>query len=252
MTKPCPSCGSAVDQMAATCPTCAWSFTGAQAGTAMQLMSAPVKRPKIPVEVDLVVDIDITGSSAPFAEGIRGNLGILLDKIEEKAKGVRVWLLTHGDEDFGQQPTIITAGAGRDEAVEAVKRLFFDGGGDEAEHHLNALHFILQSIPFTSDPRRSRGAIISFTTASSKPVTGGRTPRDIGAEIAGRNLIACFVAEPYDDLNEVVEASGAFLFPISATPSPADMQTVAGQVAASIVASIRTTGTVTAAVSPAQ
>lgn len=107
MTMSCPSCQSNVDQAVhAECPTCGWAFSQAPQMTAIR----PATRPKIQVKVELACTVDRTGSSQHFANGIRKGVPMILDQIQAKARGLRVWLQTHGDEDCGQQSVLLTDG----------------------------------------------------------------------------------------------------------------------------------------------
>lgn len=233
----CPSCGTPVDTtMSPACPACAWDFGDATAGRPATVIQ-PAARPKLPVEVIVGLGIDITGSSGPFASGIRGNTQVLLPPIEAKAASIKVTVQTHGDEDDGQFPTLVADSVSVGEAIAAVQALHFDGGGDPPEHHLNAIEQLASTLPVTASGRQ-RGALVFFTTADSKPARSGRTPEEIGAELLKKQLIVCLVGEPGTQLERVGRACNAFMFPIDPNPSPADMKRVAEQVAASIVASL--------------
>jgi hypothetical protein len=215
---------------------CAWDF-GTSPTPRPTTVIQPASRPKLPVDVILGIGIDITGSSGPFADGIRGNVEALLRAIEAKAASLKTTVQAHGDEDDGQFPTLVADAAPVAEAVAAVQALHFDGGGDPPEHHLNAIEQLASTLPVGAGGRQ-RGALVLFTTADSKPARSGRTPEQIGAELQRKQLIVCLVGEPRTQLERVGHACGAFMFPINATPSPADMKRVAEQVAASIVASL--------------
>ena len=234
---PCPSCGTTVDTAAdPICPMCGWAFEKVQARPATVIQ--PATRPKLPVDVSVGLGIDITGSSEPFATGIRGNINTFLRTIDAKAKSVTVSVQTHGDEDDGQFPTLIADAASVADSVAAVQALHFDGGGDPSEHHLTAIEQLAATLPVPAGAGRQRLALVFFTTADSKPARSGRTPEQIGAELVKQQLIVCLVGEPGTQVERVGRACGAFLCPIAATPSPADMTRVAEQVAASIVASL--------------
>ncbi len=237
MISSCPSCGTRVDATAIpTCPVCAWDFGTANAGRPTTVIQ-PAARPKLPVDVIVGLGIDVTGSSGPFADGIRGNVDALLRAIDAKAASLKTTVQTHGDEDDGQFPTLVADSASVAEATAAVQALHFDGGGDPPEHHLNAIEQLASTLPFAAGGRQ-RGALVFFTTADSKPARSKRTPEQIGAELLKKQLIVCLVGEPGTQVERVGRACNAFMFPIDANPSPADMKRVAEQVAASIVASL--------------
>ncbi len=233
----CPSCGSQIDDpKSGVCAHCGWQMqTGA--APAEPVVSVSMKPRKIPVAVDLVMDIDITASSLAFSQGIVESAATLLDHLQRKARALRVWVVTHGDRDCGQPPRLVADAAEPQAALEAIRRLRFAGGGDPPEHHLDAWEWILDFIPLSDDPTVARGCIVSFTTAGSKPATSGRSPKEIGARVADKNIVACLVCERVAELEELCNAANGFLFPISATPARGEMEKVAKLVARSIVAS---------------
>lgn len=234
----CPSCGTQVDTNSSSCPVCAWDFAGGAAGSARPAtVIQPSTRPKLPVTVLVGLDVDITGSSGPFADGIRANIDLLARGIDAKAASSKWYVQTHGDEDDGQVPTLVVDGGPATDAVAAVRSLHFDGGGDPPEHHLNAIEHLASLLPAAAGTQQ-RTALVSFTTADTKPARSGRTPEDIGAELLKKQWIVCLVGEPGTQLDRLGRACNAFMFPISATPTPAEMKRVAEQVAASIVASL--------------
>lgn len=234
----CPSCGTQADPAATpTCPVCGWAFAPASAAPSPPTIQ-PATRPKIPVEVILGLGIDITGSSQPFADGIRGNIDALLQAIEAKAASVRVTVQSHGDEDDRQQPTLVADGVPVVDAITAVKALIFDGGGDPAEHHLNAIEQLANTMTVVPGGGRQRGALVFFTTADSKPARSGKTATQIGADLRCRGLIVCMVGEAGTCIEAVASASQGFFFRIDANPNPDEMRRVAAQIAASIVATL--------------
>lgn len=233
----CPSCGTQADPAATpTCPVCGWGFAAASAAPSHPTIQ-PATRPKIPVEVIVGLGIDITGSSKRFADGIRGNIDALLHAIEAKAAAVRLTVQSHGDEDEHQQPTLVADGVSVAEAVTAVRALIFDGGGDPAEHHLNAIEQLTHTMTVVPGGRQ-RGALVFFTTADSKPARSGKTAAQIGADLRSRGFIVCMVGEAGTCIETVASASQGFFFRIDANPNPDEMRRVAAQIAASIVATL--------------
>ena len=102
----------------------------------------------------------------------------------------------------------------------------------------------MDTVPWTNDPTSARGAILAFTTADSKPAGSGRTARELGEEIARRGLLLYMVAEHTSQLQQLVDAAGGLMFPISNDPDPANMQKIAARISASIVQTLATGGTV--------
>ncbi len=167
--------------------------------------------------------------------GIRRSLPMIMEQIESKAKSLRVWLQTHGDEDFGQQPVLLTDGGTRSEAEADLGTVVFEGGGDPPEHHLNGIENLADMVPWTDDPQKARGALIAFLTAETKPSSSGRTPAEIGRDLNERGMLLYLVCQPTPSLNELCDAAGGLMFQITNSPSRSEMQRIAAQLSASIL-----------------
>lgn len=240
MTICCPSCQHEVDQaLHPDCPSCGWAFSSSPQMTAIR----PAGRPKIQMEVELACTVDRTGSSKRFAEGIRKSVPLILDSVQAKARWVKVWMRTHGDEDCGQQSVLLTDGGTPSQAIQDLGSIVFEGGGDPPEHHLSGIEDLLDQTPWKGDPQHARGALIAFLTADTKPARSGKTPRQLGEEIRNRGILFYLVCEPYPQLDELCQAAGGLLFRITNDPQPADLQKIAGQIAASVVYAAATGGT---------
>lgn len=230
----CPSCDQAITATDHTCATCGFALV--RPGRSAQTVIRPVARPKIPVEVTVGIAIDTTGSSAQFADGIRNSTEAMLRPVEAKAASVRCVVQTHGDEDEGQMPTVVADGVTCADAVTTVQALVFDGGGDPAEHHLDAVEHLMNVLP--SSQGRRRVAMIVFTTDDTKAAKSGRSAANIGADLQHRGIIVCFVGTPGTGLEALTAAAGGFFFEIDRTPSSDEMQTVVARISASIIASV--------------
>ncbi len=247
MSTECPSCRKELSQpRPAHCPYCGWRFEP-KAGA--PVLTKPAPRPKLPVDLVLAVDIDRTGSSSRFQEGIDRSLEQILPALEHKVASVKGFLWSHGDLDEGQQPVLLTDGAGAGQMLADAKTIVYDGGGDPPEHHCDAVENLLQNVPWAAQTRAGRGAIIGFMTAYSKPARSGRSAREIGEKVARKGILFYLICEPTPTLAELCEAAGGLMFRISNDPEPEQMQAIAAQVGASIVASVTAGSTVPLSVS---
>ena len=201
----------------------------------MVMPSAGVR--KVPVQVDLVFAIDRTGSSHEFAEGIRKAIPMIAHPVVEKAARVRFFLQTHGDLDYNEQPVMLVHDGSLDEVVTAAQHLIFEGGGDPAEHHAHGLETVLDSVDWGMPPR-TRGAIVLFTTADTKPSPSGRSLQQIGQALAARGVLLFAVSQLEPGIRALVGASQGMAFPISNEPGVAEMQSITAKVAASVTDSI--------------
>ena len=243
----CQSCQSLVDADKNTaCPVCGFALGAAPAASAP--IVRPAARPKVLPEIDLAITIDRTGSSLQFADGIRGSLPLMFDPIKARAPKLRVWLQSHGDEDEGQMPVLLTDAGTPEQAADDAKKIIFDGGGDPPEHHASAIENLFHTVSWTANPKSSRGAIVAFLTADTKPSRSGKTPKEIGEAIRAKNLLLFLVCEPTPSLHEMCQAAQGLMFTISKTPSMDDMSKIAAAMAKSIMLTVSTGGTVPMAV----
>jgi hypothetical protein len=238
----CPSCQQAVPAASPTCPNCGWNFNPAGSLVRPSLVK-PAARPKIQVEVDLGITVDRTGSSAPFSTGIPITLETILKQVAAKARSVRCWLQSHGDLDLGEQMVLHTDGGTPEQAIADIKQITYDGGGDPPEHHLDAIEHLVSTVPWIADPSRARGAILGFMTADTKPARSGVTARQLGEAIKQRGLLLYLVCEPMPALDELIRAASGMMFAISNAPNPTDLQRIAAQMSASILATVAKGGT---------
>ncbi|MDO9016920.1 MAG: hypothetical protein Q8S73_20355 [Deltaproteobacteria bacterium] len=240
-TQSCPRCGEQLPSAVDAPPMEARLVPGAQTSRLAHVIAGS-RRPRVPVKVQLAVDVDRTASSAPFRLGIHGNVTAILAAIEPRVGELTTWVFSHGDEDYGQRPVLHLSGGSSTEAVAAVTAIDFEGGGDPPEHHLDGVEFALKNLPIASD-RQTRAALVCFCSSDTKPARTGRSARAIGEDLRRRGIITCIVAEPVAELRALCEAAEGEFITISATPTPTDMERVAGRVSASIMASLTAGGT---------
>lgn len=241
MMMTCPSCQTEVEATCDVCPTCGWKLREDGGSVPFTVQAS---RPKIPVEVTIAFDVDRTGSSAKFRKGIPKTAEIICKRVDVKARELTTYVFSHGDLDEGQQPLLHTDGEPYDVALADIRAIDYGGGGDPPEHHLDGLEHVLRTVPWPADPSRSRGAVVAMMTADTKPHTSGLTASELGEMIKRQGLFLCLVCEPTPTLKQVADAAGGLLFRISNDPDAEEIDQVAAQVAASVVASISGGGTV--------
>lgn len=240
----CPSCQMPVPASSPdVCPNCAYKDNtgGSKVGPSLV---RPACRPKIQCEVDLAVTVDRTGSSERFKVGIPMTFEMIVMQLVAKARSVKCWVASHGDLDEGQDFVIHTDGGTPQQAIEDIKKICFGGGGDPPEHHLDAVESLLNKVPWSANPARARGAIVLFCTADTKPAKSGISARDLGAEIKRRGILLYLVAEPTPTLQELVSAADGLMFQITNSPDSTELQKIASQLGASILATVASGGTV--------
>jgi hypothetical protein len=204
----------------------------------------PAARPKIQSDVELAATVDRTGSSEPFAVGIPLTYETIVKQVAAKARSVKCWVASHGDLDLSEPFVLHTDGGTPEQAIEDVKKITYGGGGDPPESHLDAVESLLNKVPWTANPARARGAILAFTTADSKPARSGISARDLGAEIKRRGVLLYLVCEATPTLQDLVNSAEGLMFQITNSPDPAELQKIAAQLAASIVATVASGSTV--------
>lgn len=239
----CPSCQSEVEASTDVCSSCGWKFNRTLGKPGISIVR-PATRPKIQCEVDLAATVDRTGSSLRFQVGIPKTFEMIVTQVGSKARSVKCWLGSHGDLDEGQTFIIHTDGGSPEQAIEDIKKISYGGGGDPHEHHLDAIESVLNMVPWRADPSRARGAILAFMTADTKSAKSGISACDLGEEIKNRGVLLYLVCEPTPTLQELVNAADGLMFQISNNPDPSELQRVASQLAASIVAKVASGSTV--------
>lgn len=239
----CPSCQTQVDASVDVCPSCGWRFN-TSCGKPGPSLVRPATRPKIQCEVDLAATVDRTGSSERFQTGIPQTFEMIVSQLKVKAREVKCWLASHGDLDEGQDFIIHTDAGTPEQAVEDLKKISYGGGGDPPEHHLDSIEVLLNRVPWTADPSRARGAIVAFMTADTKPAKSGISAAALGKQIKDKGILLYLVCEPTPTLQELASAAEGLVFQISNKPNPAELQRVASQLAASIVATVASGSTV--------
>lgn len=236
MSQSCPSCQALVKSNEDACNLCGWQFEKQPRKT--KVVTKAAARPKMPITVEMNFDADRTGSSDQFSNGILEAVRMILNSLEESTQSVVCRVQTHGDQDEGQMPILLVENAGFDETIEAIKSITFEGGGDPPEHHLDAIEHLVNTTPWSMEPGKVRGAIVSFLTADSKPATTGSTATQIGQRIKDQGVLLYLVCQPTKTLQELVEAADGLMFEISNSPKLEEMQKIAGQLAASIVSTV--------------
>lgn len=239
----CPSCQTQINTSGDICPSCGWRFN-VSIGKAGPSIVRPAARPKIQCEVDIAVTVDRTGSSERFRAGIPQTYEMIVSQVKAKARETKCWLASHGDLDEGQDFIIHTDSGNPKQAIADIKKISYGGGGDPEEHHLDAIETLFNRVPWTADLSRARGAILAFMTADTKPAKSGISAAALGKQIKDKGILLYLVCEPTLTLQELASAADGLIFQISNNPDPTEMQKIAAQLAASIVATVAGGGTV--------
>lgn len=241
--KQCHACGHQIKQVTIINPlTNASPSTGINMSS--QFLGGIVSRIKLPVKVTIAITIDRTGSSKTFQVGITKTIASVLPSVEAKAQIVNCYLQSHGDLDDDQLPVLHSEAVSPSQIIQDAQKICYGGGGDLDEHHLDGIESLLQTVPWSLD-KASRSVMLVFVTADSKPARSGRSPQDIGKAIKDRGIMLFLVGEPDTCLEDVVNAAKGFFFPITNDPTQKELETIAGQISASIAQSISSgTGTV--------
>ncbi|HEY2136313.1 MAG TPA: hypothetical protein VGH49_10510, partial [Xanthobacteraceae bacterium] len=185
------------------------TLTTVPAGTLPALSDQVVlksKRRVLPLGIDLAITIDGTGSSQAFAAGIPATVRLIGDEISKKVANMRVYLQKHGDLDYGEAPVMLTGRGMLDQAYAEVDCIRFGGGGDAEEHHLDGVETLFEAVPWQGRQLQSRGCIILFATADTKPLRSGASARELGERIRNAGVMLYAVCEPSAQLNEMVQA----------------------------------------------
>jgi hypothetical protein len=239
----CPSCQQVVDPgLRQRCPVCGFDLARPQRNAS--IVSA-CNRVKLLASVHLAFTIDATGSSTAFAVGIPLSVQIICDQVATRARDVQVTIQTHKDLECGE-PMVLHLDRGTpQQAQQAMKLIGFNGGGDSAETHLDAIEHLANILPWRPSGH-SRQAIVALLNADSKPLRSGRSAHDLGLELRQRGILLYLVCEEYPVLRELADAAAGMLLRISNSPDPQELRCVSEQVAASLTQVASSGGTVPA------
>jgi len=242
----CPSCKAAIGPSTDVCARCGWRFSPSltfkgDPGTPGRTF-VPASRPRVPVKVQLAIEVDRTGSSGAFKAGIQNSVEIITEQVEKKASALVVWVGTHGDLDYDERWALLSDGKAGAQARRDVSGITYGGGGDVEEHHLDGIATLLETVPWDLSSGFSR-CLVAFLTADTKPARCGVTPRSLGASFKAKGVSLHLVCEATPALDELVAAACGLRFLISNNPSVSELQRVAAQVAASVVARTMAGGT---------
>jgi len=202
-----------------------------------------VRQAKIPAQVHVVILIDATGSSGPFAEGICRTSELILRGVEAKAAKVCCSVQIHRDEDYGEMPCTLLGAGSVAEALDEIARIDFSGGGDADETHASAVLHAMNSVGWMANPRAGRDVMVLMTSSESKPVAGVSFP-EIGQRIRQQGILFYHVGEPTPNLKAITDAAGGMTIPLSNNPDAGECARVAAKCAASISASVSRGATV--------
>lgn len=243
----CVNCERSIPDGAAACQNCGYKIVHASRSLTLHRPSpaAPITRH---ISGELAVTVDRTGSTKAFEKGIPLILAMLFQTLAPLVGVIKVWLQAHGDLDEGQNPLLLTDGGTPEQALQDLQQIQYGGGGgvdaSDPEHHCDGVATLMNTIPWTSDPTRARGAIIAFCTADSKPLRSGQTARELGEEIVKRRLVLYLVCQKTPVLMELATAAHAMVFEITNTPKIDELQKIAAPLAASIAVTVQRGSTV--------
>jgi hypothetical protein len=227
----CPSCSAALAD-SPECGACGFRFRGSSRPVPSAIRG--ITRARLPLKLNLVVDIDRTGSSVPFRSGIATLIGGLLRDVTARVAELAVTIATHGDLDDGQEMVLLADRQDADQATAAVTGIQFGGGGDPAETHLDAIEELLNRIPWTAGQAGARDALLMVVTAESKPARSGRSARAIGEDLRTRGILLFAVCELTPQLWELALGAAGVMIPISNSPTADEIRSVTAKLSASI------------------
>ncbi len=235
----CQVCQSQLDDKL-NCPKCG---TQPKSGTAQGPKLAK-RRVKVPAVAAVVVDVDRTGSSEPFAAGIPKIFERTAKGLAERISEIKYYVWSHGDLDCEEQPIQLVQGVDLAQAIKAIQTIRFDGGGDPAENHADQLENLVNVTQWGADPLCSRNILVMFATDDTKPLRSGKSMKQLGKEIKDRGIFLFLVCQETKNLREIVDAAGGFIIPISTEPDEKEIQQVVSSLTASIMSTVNQGATI--------
>jgi len=233
----CPSCKTRIEKSSRSCPNCAYQICDLSKGQSLSIVTA-ARRPKNQCDLDFATGVDRTDSSKKFREGISKSYISIVDLVTQKVCTMRCWIQTHGDRDEGQHEELITDGGTPEQAKEDIQKVVYGGGGPPEENHLDGIETLLNRVPWTADPLRSRGVILGFLTAETKVAESGTTATELGSRIKEMGILLILICQAKPILSDLVDAAGGLMFEITNKPDQRTLESIASKIGASIVASV--------------
>ena len=225
----CPKCGSAL--AGGECTECTYFDPATSRVYSKRQLS------KAGSEVELGVLVDRTGSGMAFSRGVTTSSKIILETVDREVRGTRVWVQTHGDEDYGERPKLIARPGLARKATAAIRKIKYDGGGDGPETHLSAIEEALGQ--FTSASMLSSKAMLVFINDETKPARSGLSAREIGCAVREMGILLYLIFEPTHEFKSFCNAADGMLLEITNEPSEELMQSIGKRIAGSVVHSVR-------------
>jgi hypothetical protein len=187
--------------------------------------------------VNLAATVDMTGSSGPFALGVRLTLATMFDEITKHSRSLKVWLAVHGDHDCCQEELLLSDGVTAAQALADLESVRFWGGNDAAEHHATAIERLFERTNWERDARK---VIVALTTDDTKPAHSGRTLEQIGQLLHDAGVLFCLVGNRNPELTKLVQAAKGYSFELSNTPQLDELKHVGRLLGASISRTLTT------------
>ncbi|MEI8120478.1 MAG: hypothetical protein WCI20_00385 [bacterium] len=172
------------------------------------------------------MSIDGTGSTKSFQNGVPAIAGYALRALGGSISKVDVDLWKHGDEDCGEEPVQLVQSGTVEQAIDAIGTIQYQGGGDLEETHAEQVQRLLDVTAWGSRITYCRNVLLMFLTDDTKPLKSGKSMGQLGAEIKAKGVKLILVCQSTDYLQELVNAAGGFLIPISNDPNTAEIQKV--------------------------
>ncbi len=228
----CPKCKSPVEENA--CTECCWSLRSVQSVFTQAGLGVAA------CHVDLGLLVDRTGSGALFCRGMELSTRMILEAVDKKVRGLRVWVQTHGDEDYQEFPKMIAAGCKASSAVQAVKTIDYAGGADEEETHLSAIEEALKNIDWQQASHAVRRVMLVFINEDTKPARSGRSATEVGQALREAGILFYLICQQTHTLDALCNAAEGMLCEITNEPSPELMQAIATEISGSVIQSVST------------
>jgi hypothetical protein len=216
------------------------------AGTSDQggeLVLQPVRvHGKRPGCAKVVLDIDRTDSARKFQAGIPVIARFALRSLETSIAKLDIDLWTHGDESCGELPIQLIQSGSIDQVIEGISGINYRGGFDPAETHAEQLQRILDVTHWGLQMLYCRNIVVSILSEDTKPLRSRKSMHRLGFDYRENGVKLVLVCQPTPNLQEIVDAAGGFLIPISNSPDQAEIQKVTEALCATLTMPVMSSG----------
>ena len=228
----CSSCLAEFDASTGkACPHCGYLAGNTPLDKAFTVQAHRTKGPGL---IKLAVAIDRTESSRAFQAGMKAILADTFTFIGNMVSKLDIDLWSYGDETCQEQPVQLVQSGDARQVLETAQGICFSGGFDIPETHATQVERLVTVTSWGVSLLGCRNVILAMMTGDTKPAASGRSMKAIGADMKAKRIKLILVAEPTQNLRDLVSAADGFLIEITNNPDSDEIKRVTNRLCATL------------------